>query len=776
MENRDIKNADLIVSRPDRPAAAYNGFSARHDSLNSLENPGDNSIPGIADYIRILRKRAGTIILVTFVCGLLGIVSFLPQTPLYRATAQVEVQPLNEELGYSRDLSPSSSTGSSFPDFDLATEVKVLSTRTLLDRVILKLDTDPNLRIQPPVDRLAGWRQALHLPASPVPERRQAIEMAAASLQVKSSKLSRVIEIQCDSEDPKLAAAFANTVATEYIEQSIETRWQAAKHTGEWLSRQLDEIKGTLEKAEDQLQAYATAMNLVFAGDKDRTNVSQEKLSQVQAELSAAQGDRVSKQARYELATSGSPDALGQVVDDTTLRVYDSKLLDLRRELADLSSTLGPGHYQVKKVQAQITELEADQKKARQRIVDRITNDYKEADRREKLLQTAYQSQAGVLSEQAAKVTHYNILKREVETNRQLYESLLQKVKEAGIGAALRASNIQVIDRAQAPSGPFAPDLRKGVMLGLFMGLFGGVGLVVVQERINRRIEAPGETAFYLDVPELGVVPAWSIDKVAVEENRGRLFAGLLRRETGDPAITAFRRSQSLAAEAFRAIVTSILYVGRKRPVQVIVVSSPGASEGKTTVVSNLAMGFAETNRSVLVIDADMRRPRLHEIFNVPNETGLADLLCRREPLTPKDLLLSAMSTDFPGISVLPSGKAGSGAASLLHSVRMNDLIAHARQQFDLVLIDTPPILHLADARIVGSLADGVLLVVRAGQTSRDAVLSIKQRLVEDGVQILGSALNDWNPKAAGSYGYESYAHYYSSFYTKGGPNNQLPG
>jgi capsular exopolysaccharide synthesis family protein len=776
MEKGDTKNADLIVSGPDRGAAHHPGYPARLDTLNGFENPGDNSIPGIADYIRILRKRAGTIILVTFVCGLLGIVSFLPQTPLYRASAQVEVQPINEELGYSRDLSPSSSAGSNFPDFDLATEVKVLSTRTLLDRVILKLDTDPNLRIQPPVDRLAGWRQALHLPASAVPERRQAIEMAAASVQAKSNKLSRVIEIQCDSQDPKLAAAFANTMATEYIEQSIETRWQAAKHTGEWLSRQLDEIKGTLEKSEDQLQGYATAMNLVFAGDKDRTNVSQEKLSQVQAELSAAQGDRVSKQARYELATSGSPEALGQVVDDATLRVYDSRLLDLRRELADLSSTLGPAHYQVRKVQAQITEMEADQKKARQRIVDRITNDYKEADRREKLLQTAYQSQAGVLSDQASKVTHYNILKREVETNRQLYESLLQKVKEAGIGAALRASNIQVIDRAQAPSGPFAPDLRKGVALGLLMGLFGGLGLVVVQERINRRIEAPGETAFYLDVPELGVVPAWSIDKVGITETR-RLFAGGLRGENGAPAITAFRRSQSLAAEAFRAIVTSILYVGRKRPVQVIVVSSPGVSEGKTTVVSNLAMGFAETNRSVLVIDADMRRPRLHEIFNLPNETGLADLLARREPLTSKDLLLGALSTDFAGISVLPSGKAGSGAASLLHSVRMDDLIAHARQQFDVVLIDTPPILHLADARIVGSLADGVLLVVRAGQTSRDAVLSIKRRLVEDGVQILGSALNDWNPKAAGSYGYESYAHYYSSFYTKGGPGkNQLPG
>jgi len=759
----DARRVDVVVQRL---AAVSEGLTARLPELGDAGS--DLSGIGFADYVRIVRKRKGTIILVSFGCLLVGAGSMLRETPRFRATAQVEIQGLNEEFGYTKDVSVSSNGGGMFPDVDLATQVRVLGTRSLLDRVIAKLDADSELRIQAPVDRFAAWRQSLHLPANAVPGRRQAIEMAAGSVAVKPVRNSRVIEIQCDSEDPQLAATFANTLAHEYIEQSVETRWQSAKHTGEWLTRQLDEVKATLEKSEDQLQSYATSVNLVFSGDKDRTNVSQERLSQVQSELSVAQGDRVSKQSRYELAMSGSSEALGQVVDDATLRGLDARLIDSRRELADLTSTLGPAHDRVRKVKAQIAAMEADQKKARDRIVERIANDYREADRREKLLEGEYQVQASLVSDQASKITHYNILKREVESNQQLYESLLQKVKEAAITAALRASNIQVIDAAKAPGGPFTPDLKKGASLGLLVGLFGGVGLVLTQEKMSRRIQAPGEAQFYLSVPELGVVPSWSIDRVADSDNPKRFFAIGYRRELGDPAINAFQRSQSLAAEAFRVILTSLLYIGRRRAAQVIVVGSPGASEGKTTVISNLAMGLAETNRSVLVIDCDMRRPRLHALFDVANETGLAALLARREPLEARDLVMAAQSTKFAGVSVLPSGKLDTGAASLLHSVRLQELIALAREQFHAVLIDTPPMLHLADARIVGALADGVLLVVRSGHTSRDSAISVKRRLEQDGIPVLGSLLNDWNPKAAGYYGYESYSQYYSAFYSKG--------
>jgi capsular exopolysaccharide synthesis family protein len=747
LSGEDPKIGDLTPQRWNQVSHAAS-YAAR--VAPGFDDSGDPVGLGFSDYLRIVRKRKSTILLLTFLCALLGIGSVLPETPLYRSSAQVEIEPLNEDLAYTKDLSPSSSQGALFPDVDLATEVRVLSTRSLLERVVRKLDADGSLTVRAPEDRLAGLRQALRLPARAVPERLQVIEMTAGTVQVKPVRNSRVVEIECDSPDPKVAAAFTNTLASEYIEQSVETRWQSAKHTGEWLNRQLDEIKGTLEKSEDELQSYATSMNLVFTGDKDRTNVSQERLSEVQTQLTVAQGDRVAKQARYEQALSGPPDALGQVVDDAGLHAVDSKLVDLRRELAEITVTYGSAHERVKRVKAQIADLETEQKRARDRIVDRIASDYREAERREKLLQTAYQSQSAVVSDQSAKITHYNILKREVETNRALYDSLLQKVKEAGVGAALRASNIRIIDRAEVPSSPFNPDLKRGAMLGMCFGIFGSFSLVMIQEKLSRRIQAPGEAPLYINAPELGAVPSWAIDRAGY------------RKKDGDPAIITFQRNQSLAAEAFRVILTSMLYIGRRRPAQVIVVSSPGAGEGKTTIISNLAMGFAETNRSVLVIDCDMRRPRLHQLFELPNETGLADLLARKDPLETSDLILAARNTRFPGVSVLTSGKLDTGAASLLHSMRLGELISLARRQFDAVLIDTPPMLHLADARVVGSFADGILIVIRSGQTSRESVFSIRQRLEQDGISVLGSVLNDWNPKAAGYYGYENYSQYYS--------------
>jgi uncharacterized protein involved in exopolysaccharide biosynthesis len=255
----DARRVDVAVHGP--LATVSEGLTAMPLGIG----PGLSAL-GFTDYLRIVRKRKGAVVLMSFACLLVGAGSMLRETPQFRATAQVEIQALNEEFGYTKDVSVSSNGGGMFPDVDLATQVKVLGTRSLLDRVIAKLDGDPELRIQAPVDRFATGRQALHLPSIAAPGRRQAIEMAAGTVAVKPIRNSRVIEIQCDSEDPRLAALFANTLAQEYIEQSVETRWQSAKHTGEWLTRQLDEVKATLEKSEDQLQSYATSVNLVFSG------------------------------------------------------------------------------------------------------------------------------------------------------------------------------------------------------------------------------------------------------------------------------------------------------------------------------------------------------------------------------------------------------------------------------------------------------------------------------------------------------------------------------
>lgn len=533
----------------------------------------------------------------------------------------------------------------------------------------------------------------------------------------------------------------------------------------------MNELKIKLERSEDELQRYAQASNLQYTGDKDTESAAEEKVKQLQSEVSSAQGDRVAKQARFELASRTPPDSLGEILDDDSLRTIRQKLTDLRRELADLTSTLTAENSKVKRVQAQIAALEIDLSKSRTRILDRIHNDLLAAQTREALLNQELEVHAKIVSEQSGKAIHYNILKREVDSNRQLHETLLQRVKEAGIASAIHSSNFRVIDPAVPPGAPVRPSLRHGMMFGLFFGLVAGVGLVLIRENMDRSVMAPGETAQFLEAPELGVIPSAGDDgRAAVPSARRR--RGLL--EASDSGLIeriSFSHQGSMTAEAFRVALTSVLLSSRDgNPPRIIAISSSGPHEGKTTVACNLAIAFAEINWSTLLIDGDMRRPRLHNIFGIQNDTGLATLLQGEAP--PSELTGIACGTDVPNLHVLTRGKLKSTPSNLLYSQQFPRILAEARQRYDVVLIDTPPMLHLPDARAIGHAADGVVFVVRSGKTTRDTILSARDRFAQDDIRILGSILNDWNPKLTGYYGYENYKDY-RSYYQSGGTDLQ---
>lgn len=739
-------NYDPTLAPPDATAAASEsaGFAG-----------------GPAQFLRIVRRRKGIIIIVAFLGAVAGLLVQLPRTPIYRATVSLAVEPQNDDFFYNKDINPSSTLGGSYPDMEIATQVKVLRTRILQNRVIAKLGADPSLTINVPEDRLSAWRKALHLPA-PAPDSRTALlEDAAGSVQVDPVRATRAIDVSCDSPDPRLAATFANTMASEYIQQSLENRWNSARHTSQWLSSQLDGMKIKLQKSEESLQRYAAEMNLILTSDKNKDNLASDKLRQLQTQLLEAQADLATKQARYELAMTSPPDSLGEVLDDPSLRNFDAKLAELRRELAELGSTMTPANYKVQRVQSQISEMEAARRNARDLVVKRIHNDFEEGARRERLLSASLASQSAVVTDQSGKIIRYDILQHEVDSDRQIYESLLQRVNEAGISSALRASNIQIIDPAEAPKAPIAPDLRLGMGIGLLMGLIAGVGIAVMKDQMNPCIERPGDAEFYLGLSELGAIPSWAGER---KGGARRADASRLATFRRNPGALQLRSSSSFAAfaEAFRLLLTSILFIGQRRQMQVVVVTSPGPSEGKSTVVSNLALAFAETGRSVLVLDCDMARPRQHEILDVPNEYGLGSLLAGSEPLDARAVMLAIRSGQTTGVHVMPFGDPDGGAsATLLHSRRFPELITLVRERFDVVLIDTPPMLYMADSRIVGSLADGVMLVIRARQTLREAAVKAGRQLAADGVPVLGVALNDWNPKLDGYYSAYDYSKYY---------------
>ena len=504
--------------------------------------------------------------------------------------------------------------------------------------------------------------------------------MVAKNLKISTEANTRLVEIRYDSTDPQLAADVVNTLTAEFIQQNLESHWKTTQQTGEWLTHQMEDVRIKLEKSEDELQSYAQASGLLFTSEKD--NVTEEKLRQLQEELSKAQADRVASQSRYELVSTASPESLPEVLDDATLKEYQVKLTDLRRQLAEISSSLTPAHPAVKKVQAQVTTLESALDKERTNVIQRIRNEFESAQRREHLLAVNYASQARLMSEQAAKVTHYNILKREVDTNRQLYDSMLQNVQQAGMTSALGASNIRVVDSAEPPTHPYKPSIVLNSGLGLLAGAFFGIAFVVVQERADRSIQGPGDAAIYLDVPELGAIPS-------AKAARSRLFAYYRngkaleskKLENGKPSqveLVTSNKKPSLLADAFRATLTSILYSGENgdRP-RIIVITSASPGEGKTTVASNLALALAEIGQSVLMqsvllIDGDLRRPRLHEIFGVPNRWGLSDLLEGKTP--PNGCEGMVFKTGFRNLCLLPAGSSTvnvAGSASFTTGARV---------------------------------------------------------------------------------------------------------
>jgi receptor protein-tyrosine kinase len=341
---------------------------------------------------------------------------------------------------------------------------------------------------------------------------------------------------------------------------------------------------------------------------------------------------------------------------------------------------------------------------------------------------------------------------------------MLQRVKESSIVSAMRASNVRVVDLARPAKSPYKPRLALNSLLGLFLGGFLGAVLIIVRERADRSIQSPGDLSLYMNVPELGVIPA------AEKTGKRNLLYGLRKDEVavdgklgnGRVELVTWQRKPSPVAESFRAALTSILFTGHNgdRP-RVIVFTSPSPREGKTTVVSNLGIALAEIHRRVLLIDADMRKPRLHDIFGLPNESGLSTFLRDGDAELGPELF----ATEVNGLYVLPSGPGDAGIASLLHSPRIPELLRRLRQKFDMVLIDTPPMLQMPDARVLGRVADGVILVVRSNETMRDAALAAKDRLEGDGTRVIGTVLNNWDLKQSSTYGYGyGYGYGYSQY------------
>lgn len=725
--------------------------------------------PGMIEVFRTLFRR-WPVLLVSVLAGVaIAAVATALQVRVYQARALIEVHSFDKQVLSVASLEPA--------PFDpgentyLQTQVQILKSQSLVERVIRKLGLDRRPDVVDPTPPLDHVFRKLGLPASRPLTMEKLTRRFLGNLTVRARPQSMLVEVLFEWTDPMVAASFVNCLTEQFAEMSLENRIKGAELTARWLTRQLDDVKRRLEKSQDELHQYAQTAGILFTGEREnRESVTEQSLRHIQDELSKAQADRVARQAQYELAVNSPQETLAEVLDSPTLRDYQQKLAGLQGQLAEAAAMYTPSHYKYQRLQEQMNSMQAAADAYRGNIVHRVRNDYESAQRREVLLKAAYQATAKQVSWQTANAVHYDILRRDVETGRQLYDSLLRKVNDAGVTSAMKASNVSVIDPAGAPTSPFRPNPLLNGAAGLLSGLFVGVFIVLVREGAETRVRSPGELAACTNLPELGVVLSASRGWRHAMFGGGRDSTGRYLRldqlgatlPDGAVALETWHRPSSPVSESVRASLTSILYTGKNgiRP-RVIMLTSANDGDGKTAVSANLALALAELHQRVLVLDADLRKPQMHHVFGVSNAWGLSDLLKENRSVDEMPLAGLVRETAVPSLFVLPAGPGVASTMSLLVSARMQDLVSRFRKEFDMVIIDTPPVLQVPDARVLGRLADGAIVVVRAGVTSRDATSAAVGRLSDDGIRLLGTILNDWDSRRCGRSHYYPHAYYY---------------
>ncbi|HLK06215.1 MAG TPA: polysaccharide biosynthesis tyrosine autokinase [Candidatus Acidoferrum sp.] len=706
--------------------------------------------PHLYDYLLILRKHQWLIL--SFLIAVVTIVSIATfrMQAVYSTTARIEIDRENsnvlpfqgaESYDYLMDT-----------DTYIETESKILTSETLALQTIRStgLANNPEYSSgQAPSEAIASGSLANH---------KRPGELAAflGSLAVRRVPNSRLLDVTFESTDPQLAARIVNAHIENFREDNFRSRYQAIAQASSWLADQLDDLKVKVQKSEDARLEYERK-NQIWELD-DKQNISTQRLSDINKELTDAQSERMKRQALYEFAKSADADSVPELRLDPTLQDLSKRHSDYNTQLSEALAQYGPNFPKVQRLQGQIKETDkliADEKKA---IIDQMGIDYNAARQREMLLTQALDQQKAEVNQMAERLVEYNILKREAEANKTLYDGMLTKLKEANISGALKSSNIRVVDPAMIPSTPTRPAKARNIALAFIVGLFGGVGLALLREYLDNTVKTPDDVETLARLPSLAVVPAF-----ADSSSNGR--RGLLKGVSSNGhdkriELVAQHLPKSQMSEAFRALRTALLLSQADHPPQTILVTSALPREGKTTAAANLAVTLAQLGDRTLLIDADLRKPGVGRLLNLTDGkyAGLSSYLAGVSSLD----LVTVPHPAIPNLAAIPTGPLPPNPADLLSSHKMADALAELRTKFKFIVIDSPPIMAATDAVILSVLVDGVLLVVRSGETPKEAFTRTRDLLNSVKCRMLGVVLNAVDSSAPDYY--YSYRYYPYSY------------
>ncbi len=722
--------------------------------------------PHLLDYLIIIRKHQWLIL--TFLLTVVTVVTIatFKTKPVYVAAAQVEV---DREL---QNILPfqGATADEMYMDMEsyVETQAKVLQSETLSLQTIKSLDLGR-------YPEFGGHPNAVEIVHGFGVQKRPAILGAfLGRLGVRRIPNSHLLSVTFEGEDPQLAALIVNTHLQNYVEQNFRSRYEATTQASNWLSSELEELRIKVQKSEDTRIAYER-QNQIWSIDEKHSLASQ-KLADVGKDLNAAQTDLVEKQAMAQLAHSSKVESIPPVHDSPVVQELIKRQNELNEQYADALSQFGPNYPRVQRLKIRLDDVSKELAQEEQRIVARIDAEYANAQNRVQLLSQALEKQKSEENDNAEKLVQYNILKHDAEANKQLYDGLLQKLKEAGITAGLRSSNIRVVDPALVPTHPSRPQRARNIMLAFLVGLVGGVGLAFFREYLDNTVKSPDDIETLTGLPSLAVVPAFGdmnghSSRAKLAKDSDFLTSPEMRVE-----LVAHTQPKSQISEAFRALRTSLLLSQAEHPPQVILVTSALPREGKTTAAVNLAVTLAQLGDRTLLIDSDLRKPGVRRALGLAlnRETGLSSYLAGVSSIDESSVAHPVISN----LVAIPTGPVPPSPADLLSSHRMREAIVYLRQQYKFVVIDSPPIMAATDAVILSALVDGVLLVVRSGETPKEAFTRCRDLLVGVKCRLLGVVLNAVDSSAPDyyySYRYYPYAYGYGYGEEKGKHRQQFP-
>ena len=695
------------------------------------------------DYWRILLRHRRTVLHVFLGTLLIVIVWSLTARPVFTGTVMLRLEKEEPRIlkfeHVARDGPPGEATQT-----QLQTHYRLLQSRALATRVIALLDLErhPDFR---GVGRRPGELTSAFL------ER----------LQVEPVRNTRLVKVAFQSRDPELAAQGANTLAEAFITQHLDEKKEATRYATQFLSTQVSEAGQALQGAETQLSQFLEEHGILFVGGErfgERVGERQALISQQLVILSdallKAKAERIAKESLLAQATGANPATLPAVLQNPLIGHLKEEATKLEGRYRELSQAFKPDYPRMQRLAENIAEVRQQLGAEIRRFAASVQGEHRAALQNETELRKLVEGQQGLARKLDSQMARYNLLRREVDTNRELHTALAARLKETQISASLHTSNIAIVDRADVPFRRSGSGTALNLLIACVVGLIGGVALAFFFEYLDTSIRDPRQVETILHVPTLGLVPARSA-LPAYGDNR-RLGEG--DGAPGSFALVAHESTGSILAEAFRNVRTSVVYATPGSPPKTILVTSLQQQDGKTSVSTNCAISLAQLGTGdVLLVDADMRHPNLHEILGVPQVPGLSDLLAGGVGVA--EVIRAAQ---IPGLYVIPAGPVPVNPAELLFSPRFTQALAALGERFAHIVIDTPPMLGVSDTLMLAPRVEGVVLVLRHGRTGREAAQRAVQMLTSVRARILGVVLNHADVRSAAG-GYEYYRYYGAS-------------